>query len=76
MQFLQGLSRVEKLMRTDMALQVSGEVTYNGHQMNEFVARKTSAYISQLDLQTPELTVRENLDFYNRVQGVGNRFGE
>jgi len=25
-------------------------VTYNGHEMNEFVAQRTSAYISQHDV--------------------------
>ncbi|CAM6091822.1 unnamed protein product [Calypogeia fissa] len=60
--------------RLDTDLYVSGDITYNGHEMQEFVPRKTSAYISQFDLQSPELTVRESLDFYSRVQGVGNRY--
>jgi ABC-type Na+ transport system ATPase subunit NatA len=60
--------------RLDTDLYVSGEITYNGHEMQEFVPRKTSAYISQFDLQSPELTVRESLDFYSRLQGVGNRY--
>lgn len=28
--------------------QVSGEITYNGHQFSEFVAERTSAYIDQV----------------------------
>lgn len=58
------------------SLQVSGKVTYNGHEMNEFVPQRTCAYISQRDLQMGELTVRETLDFSGRCQGVGSRYGE
>ncbi|CAM6120550.1 unnamed protein product [Calypogeia fissa] len=59
--------------RLSKDLQVSGEITYNGHHMSEFNPLRTSAYTSQYDLQTSELTVREDLDFYCRLQGVGNR---
>ncbi|KAM7493205.1 hypothetical protein LguiB_027814 [Lonicera macranthoides] len=52
-------------------LNVSGRVTYNGHGMDEFVPRRTSAYISQYDLHIGELTVRETLAFSARCQGVG-----
>ena len=52
-----------------------GEITYNGHTLNEFVPQKTSAYISQRDLHVGEMTVRETLDFSARCQGVGDRFG-
>ncbi|MCO5557016.1 hypothetical protein L7F22_010571 [Adiantum nelumboides] len=55
-------------------LRVSGKVSYNGHEMNEFVPQRTSAYISQHDLQLAELTVRETLDFCGRCQGVGTRY--
>jgi ABC-type transport system involved in cytochrome c biogenesis ATPase subunit len=54
-------------------LKVSGKVTYNGHDMHEFVPQRTAAYISQQDLQLGELTVRETLDFSGRCQGVGTR---
>jgi ABC-type multidrug transport system ATPase subunit len=57
-------------------LKVSGKVTYNGHDMHEFVPQRTAAYISQQDLQLGELTVRETLDFSGRCQGVGTRSGE
>ena len=41
-------------------LQFSGRVTYNGHDMNEFVPQRTAAaYISQHDLHIGEMTVRE-----------------
>lgn len=55
--------------------QVSGEVTYNGYKLNEFVPRKTSAYISQNDVHVGEMTVKETLDFSARCQGVGTRYG-
>ncbi|KAE8711890.1 ABC transporter G family member 37 [Hibiscus syriacus] len=52
---------------------VSGEITYNGYRLDEFNPQKTSAYISQYDLHTPEMTVRETLDFSARFQGIGSR---
>ena len=55
--------------------QVEGDITYNGLQLNEFVLRKTSAYISQKDVHVREMTVRETLDFSARCQGVGARYG-
>lgn len=55
--------------------QVKGEITYNGHKLNEFVPRKTSAYISQNDVHVGEMTVKETLDFSARCQGVGTRYG-
>ena len=56
--------------------QVTGEISYNGFGLEEFVPEKTSAYISQYDLHIPEMTVREILDFSARFQGVGSRAGE
>ncbi|XP_057852139.1 pleiotropic drug resistance protein 1-like [Cryptomeria japonica] len=61
--------------KLDSALRVRGEVTYNGHRMDEFVAQRTSAYVSQHDLHIGEMTVRETLDFSARCQGVGERYG-
>ncbi|KAL7600884.1 hypothetical protein Lser_V15G22000 [Lactuca serriola] len=55
-------------------LQVSGRVTYNGHEMDEFVPQRTSAYISQYDLHIGEMTVRETLAFSARCQGVGANY--
>ncbi|XP_024515265.1 pleiotropic drug resistance protein 1 [Selaginella moellendorffii] len=60
--------------KLDHDLRVSGNVTYNGCEFNEFVPHRTSGYISQTDLHTPELTVRETLDFSCRCQGVGSRY--
>ncbi|KAG0456490.1 hypothetical protein HPP92_024278 [Vanilla planifolia] len=55
-------------------LKVSGEVTYNGHGMDEFVAQRTAAYISQHDVHISEMTVRETLSFSARCQGIGTRY--
>lgn len=57
-------------------LKVAGDITYNGYGLEEFVHQKTFAYISQYDLHTPEMTVREILDFSARFQGIGNRAGK
>lgn len=62
--------------RTFVVLQSSGSVTYNGHNLHEFVAQRTSSYISQSDNHIGELTVRETLDFAARCQGVGYKYGE
>ncbi|GAB4850284.1 transcription factor [Ancistrocladus abbreviatus] len=60
--------------RLDPTLKVNGEVTYNGHKLNEFVPQKTSAYISQNDIHMGLLTVRETLEFSAWCQGVGSRY--
>ncbi|XP_024532537.1 ABC transporter G family member 39 isoform X2 [Selaginella moellendorffii] len=60
--------------KLDQSLKVSGRVTYNGHTLTEFVPQRTSAYISQHDLHSGELTVRETFDFASRCQGVGSRY--
>ncbi|KAJ3670859.1 hypothetical protein LUZ60_008285 [Juncus effusus] len=60
--------------KLDSDLKVSGKVTYNGHEMNEFVPERTAAYISQHDLHMGEMTVRETLAFSARCQGVGARY--
>lgn len=60
--------------KLDSDLKVSGRVTYNGHGMDEFVPRRTAAYISQHDLHIGEMTVRETLAFSARCQGVGSRY--
>lgn len=54
--------------------QVTGKVTYCGHEFNEFVPQRTCAYISQHDLHYGEMTVRETLDFSARCLGVGTRY--
>ncbi|XP_030457252.1 pleiotropic drug resistance protein 3-like isoform X2 [Syzygium oleosum] len=66
--FLKALSGI-----LSKSLEITGEISYNGHKFDEFIAPKTSAYISQYDLHIPEMTVRETLDFSARCQGVGSR---
>ncbi|KAB2599225.1 hypothetical protein D8674_009496 [Pyrus ussuriensis x Pyrus communis] len=59
--------------KLDKSFKVSGEISYNGYKLDEFVPQKTSAYISQHDLHLHEMTVRETIDFSARCQGVGSR---
>lgn len=54
--------------------QVTGRVTYCGHEFSEFVPQRTCAYISQHDLHHGEMTVRETLDFSGRCLGVGSKY--
>ncbi|CAF2122931.1 unnamed protein product [Brassica rapa] len=67
--FLQALAG-----KLDDTLQMSGRITYCGHEFSEFVPQKTCAYISQHDLHFGEMTVRETLDFSGRCLGVGTRY--
>ncbi|XP_054803327.1 pleiotropic drug resistance protein 1-like [Prosopis cineraria] len=60
--------------KLDPKLEFSRKVTYNGHEMNEFVPQRTAAYVSQNDLHVGEMTVRETLAFSARCQGVGPRY--
>ncbi|KAF3497991.1 hypothetical protein DY000_02054936 [Brassica cretica] len=60
--------------KLDKSLDISGDVTYNGYRLNEFVPIKTSAYISQNDLHVGIMTVKETLDFSARCQGIGTRY--
>lgn len=55
--------------------QVSGNVTYNGHGMDDFVPQRTAAYVSQHDLHIGEMTARETLAFSARCQGVEYLYG-
>ncbi|GLT62435.1 hypothetical protein SLA2020_350740 [Shorea laevis] len=57
----------------DQSLKLTGEISYNGYKLEEFIPQKTSAYISQNDVHIPDMTVREILDFSARCQGVGSR---
>ena len=54
--------------------QVSGNVSYCGHQLFEFIPQRTSAYISPHNIHSGEMTVRETLDFSGRCLGVGPRY--
>ncbi|KAJ0490400.1 putative ABC-type sulfate transporter [Helianthus annuus] len=55
-------------------LKVSGNVTYCGYQLSEFIPQRTCAYISPNNLHTGEMTVRETLDFSGRCLGIGPRY--
>ncbi|CAM8992214.1 unnamed protein product [Rhodiola kirilowii] len=55
-------------------LKKSGDVTYNGHRLDEFYAQRTAAYISQTDNHIAEITVRETFDFAARCQGASDIF--
>ncbi|WCJ30767.1 ABC transporter G family member 37 [Euphorbia peplus] len=59
--------------KLDNSLKVTGEISYNSYQLEEFVPQKTSAYISQNDLHISDLTVRETIDFSAQCQGIGSR---
>ncbi|KAJ9540247.1 hypothetical protein OSB04_026753 [Centaurea solstitialis] len=58
----------------DSDLRVTGDVTYCGHRMSEFIPQRTCAYISQHDVHHGEMTVRETFDFAGRCLGVGTRY--
>ncbi|KAG8075521.1 hypothetical protein GUJ93_ZPchr0006g42509 [Zizania palustris] len=60
--------------KLDPSLRSSGEVSYNGFELDEFVPQKTAAYISQTDVHVGEMTVKETLDFSARCQGVGTKY--
>ncbi|PWA78808.1 AAA+ ATPase domain-containing protein [Artemisia annua] len=60
--------------KLDRTLKVSGNVSYCGHQLSEFIPQRTSAYISPHDLHSGEMTVKETLDFSRRCLGIGPRY--
>ncbi|KAK4492092.1 hypothetical protein RD792_002889 [Penstemon davidsonii] len=60
--------------KLDSGLKKSGNITYNGHKLDDFFVERTSAYISQTDNHIAELTVRETLDFAARCQGSSEGF--
>ncbi|KAF3333372.1 ABC transporter G family member 42 [Carex littledalei] len=60
--------------KLDPTLKLTGEITYNGYALNEFVPQKTAAYISQTDVHVGEMTVKETFDFSARCQGIGTKY--
>ncbi|KAM3256973.1 hypothetical protein ACQJBY_049391 [Aegilops geniculata] len=56
------------------SLKMTGDIIYNGHTMDEFVPRRSAAYVSQHDLHMAELTVRETVNFSAKCQGIGHRY--
>lgn len=47
---------------------ISGEVRLNGYLQDPISFRRSSGYVEQFDIQTPELTVRETLLFSARLR--------
>lgn len=43
--------------------ELEGEVTVNGHPQEESSFRRCTGYVEQFDTQTPQLTIRETLEF-------------
>ncbi|KAK9734714.1 hypothetical protein RND81_04G158400 [Saponaria officinalis] len=60
--------------KLDSSLKITGNVTYNGHEMSEFCVERTSAYVSQTDNHLAELTVRDTFDFAARCQGASESY--
>ncbi|PWA42502.1 plant PDR ABC transporter associated [Artemisia annua] len=60
--------------KLDKDLNVSGNITYCGHQLSEFIPQRTCTYISPNNLHTGEMPVRETLNFSGRCLGVGPRY--
>ncbi|KAF7844996.1 pleiotropic drug resistance protein 2 [Senna tora] len=60
--------------KLDIDLKSSGKISYCGHELEEFVPRKTSCYIGENDLHFEDLTVCESLDFSRKCLGVGERY--
>eukprot|EP00878_Enallax_costatus_P004873 GHUV01005127.1.p1 GENE.GHUV01005127.1~~GHUV01005127.1.p1 ORF type:complete len:323 (+),score=94.08 GHUV01005127.1:294-1262(+) len=56
-------------------LHVHGDITYNGESFDSFQVARTCAYVSQIDVHTAELTVRETLNFAARCLGPGHKQG-
>ncbi|KAI3695748.1 hypothetical protein L1987_78748 [Smallanthus sonchifolius] len=55
-------------------LKASGNVTYCGYKLSDFIPQRICAYISPSNLHTGEMTVRETLDFSGRCLGIGPRY--
>ncbi|KAL8089641.1 hypothetical protein AgCh_039212 [Apium graveolens] len=60
-----------RMAASELALVITREISYNRHTLNEFVAQRTSAYVSQRDRHTAEMTVRETLELSGWCQGFG-----
>ena len=59
-----------------LALQVTGDISYNGKGFDDFRAVHTSSYVDQNDLHQALLTVKETMNFAARVQGIGHKAGQ
>jgi len=48
--------------------EIEGEVRLNGHLQEEVSFRRCAAYVEQFDMQSPQLTIRETVDFSARLR--------
>ena len=76
MKTLRGFNQWHPTNGNACALQVTGSITYNGHNFSEFLPERTASYIDQTDTHLAELTVRETFDFAARCQGTGHKSGQ
>ncbi|WVZ78811.1 hypothetical protein U9M48_026461 [Paspalum notatum var. saurae] len=60
--------------KLDSGLKILGKITYNDREMDKFVPETIAAYVSQDDLHSGEMTVRETLAFSAKCQGIGDRY--
>ncbi|KAK9866071.1 hypothetical protein WJX84_000160, partial [Apatococcus fuscideae] len=60
-------------LRKQHDLKVKGEILYNGESFDTFIPERTGAYVNQVDIHNPQLTVRETFDFAARLQGAGSK---
>ena len=51
---------------------MTGNITYCGLELKEFVPQRTCAYVSQDDLHLGAMTVKETFDFSGLCLGVGS----
>lgn len=49
---------------------MSGDVTYNGYPLRDFIPQTVAGFVDQTDNHSAELSVREVLDFAARCQGA------
>ena len=47
---------------------IAGEVRLNGHLQEEISFRRCTGYVEQFDTQTPQLTVRETVEFSAKLR--------
>ncbi|KAK1262602.1 ABC transporter G family member 34 [Acorus gramineus] len=62
--------------KLDPSLKVKGRVSYNGEELSRFVPQRVCAYVSQDDLHHAEMTVRETLQFSERMLGGDRHVSE
>lgn len=47
---------------------IDGEVCLNGHLQEDVSFRRCTGYVEQFDMQSPQLTVRETVDFSAKLR--------